>query len=102
MPVRDICQAFSWQVGELGADMGDLVVVSQSKKALDDEKMGKIADEALSELGPSEAQLAADSVLMRTDSDKLQYQGETRQMKARGRASRRTRARNGMACNMCR
>lgn len=84
VPVRDICQAFSWQVGELGADMGDLVVISQSKKALDDEKMGKIADEALSELGPSEAQLAADSVLMRTDSDKLQYQGETRQMKEEG------------------
>src|SRR5699024_9918963 len=32
VPVRDICQSFSWQVGELGADMGDLVVVSQSKK----------------------------------------------------------------------
>lgn len=84
VPVRDICQTFSWQVGELGADMGDLVVVSQSKKALDDEKMGKIADEALAELGPSEAQLAADSVIMRTDSDKLQYQGETRQMKEEG------------------
>lgn len=84
VPVRDICQVFSWQVGELGADMGDLVVVSQSKKALDDEKMGKIADEALAELGPSEAQLAADSVIMRTDSDKLQYQGEVRQMKEEG------------------
>lgn len=84
VPVRDICQLFSWQVGELGADMGDLVVVSQSKKTLDDEKLGKIADEALSELGPSEAQLASDSVLMRTDSDKLQYQGEVRQMKEEG------------------
>lgn len=84
VPVRDICQSFSWQVGELGADMGDLVVVSQSKKALDDEKMGKIADEALSELGPSETQLASDSVLMRTDSDKLQYQGQIRQMKQEG------------------
>lgn len=84
VPVRDICQTFSWQVGELGADMGDLVVVSQSKKALDDEKMGKIADEALAELGPSETQLAADSVIMRTDSDKLQYQGEVRQMKEEG------------------
>lgn len=86
VPVRDICQLFSWQVGELGADMGDLVVVSQSKKTLDDEKLGKIADEALSELGPSEAQLASDSVLMRTDSDKLQYQGEVRQMKEEGQS----------------
>lgn len=84
VPVRDICQSFSWQVGELGADMGDLVVISQSKKQLDDEKLGKIADEALSELGPSELQLASDSVLMRTDSDKLQYQGELRQMKEAG------------------
>ena len=30
VPVRDVCEAFSWQVGELGADQGDLVVVSQS------------------------------------------------------------------------
>lgn len=85
VPVRDICQAFSWQVGELGADMGDLIVVSQFQKTLDDEKMGEIADEALAELGPSEAQLAADSVIMRTDSDKLQYQGEVRQMKEQGK-----------------
>nr|WP_297274854.1 polysaccharide deacetylase family protein [uncultured Agathobaculum sp.] len=84
VPVRDICQSFSWQVGELGADMGDLVVVSQSKKTLDDERLGKIADEALAELGPSETQLTSDSVLMRTDSDKLQYQGEIRQMKEEG------------------
>lgn len=86
VPVHDICQLFSWQVGELGADMGDLVVISQSKKTLDDEKLGKIADEALSELGPSEAQLASDSVLMRTDSDKLQFQGEVRQMKEAGQS----------------
>lgn len=84
VPVRDICQSFSWQVGELGADMGDLVVVSQSKKTLDDERLGKIADEALAELGPSETQLTSDSVLMRTDSDKLQYQGEIHQMKEEG------------------
>ncbi|HIX89694.1 MAG TPA: polysaccharide deacetylase family protein [Candidatus Agathobaculum pullicola] len=84
VPVHDICQLFSWQVGELGVDMGDLVVVSQSQKTLDDEKLGKIADEALSELGPSEKQLASDSVLMRTNSDKLQYQGAVRQMKEKG------------------
>lgn len=84
VPVRDICQAFSWQVGELDANMGDLVVVSQSKKELDDERMGKIADEALVELGPSEQQLASDSVLMRTGSDKLQYQGDVLQMKEDG------------------
>lgn len=85
VPVRDICQVFSWQVGELGADKGDLIVVSQFQKTLDDEKMGEIADEALAELGPSEAQLAVDSVIMRTDSDKLQYQGEIRQMKEQGK-----------------
>lgn len=84
VPVRDICQAFSWQVGELDANMGDLIVVSQSKKELDDERMGKIADEALAELGPSEQQLASDSVLMRTGSDKLQYQGQVQQMKEEG------------------
>lgn len=84
VPVHDICQLFSWQVGELGVDMGDLVVVSQSQKTLDDEKLGKIADEALAELGPSEKQLASDSVLMRTNSDKLQYQGAVRQMKEKG------------------
>ncbi|WP_125114774.1 polysaccharide deacetylase family protein [Agathobaculum sp. Marseille-P7918] len=84
VPVRDICQAFSWQVGELDANMGDLVVVSQSKKELDDERLGKIADEALAELGPSEQQLASDSVLMRTGSDKLQYQGDVLQMKEDG------------------
>ena len=33
VPARDFCQAFSWQVGELGADQGDLLVISQSKKA---------------------------------------------------------------------
>ena len=84
VPVRDICQAFGWQVGELGADMGDLVVISQSKKDLDDERLGKVADEALNVLGPSEQQLVSGSVLMRTDSDKLQYQGEVRQMTEQG------------------
>ena len=51
-PVRDICEAFSWQVGELGADQGDLVVVSQSKKELDEKRLGKIAEKALKVLGP--------------------------------------------------
>ena len=61
-PVRDICEAFSWQVGELGADQGDLVVVSQSKKELDEKRLGKIAEKALKVLGPSEQQVTAGSI----------------------------------------
>nr|WP_295944515.1 polysaccharide deacetylase family protein [uncultured Agathobaculum sp.] len=79
-PVRDICEAFSWQVGELGADQGDLVVVSQSKKELDEKRLGKIAEKALKVLGPSEQQVTAGSIIMRTDSDKLVADGENRQM----------------------
>ncbi len=79
-PVRDICEAFSWQVGELGADQGDLVVVSQSKKELDEKRLGKIAEKALKVLGPSEQQVTVGSIIMRTDSDKLVADGENRQM----------------------
>jgi len=79
-PVRDICEALSWQVGELGADQGDLVVVSQSKKELDEKRLGKIAEKALKVLGPSEQQVTAGSIIMRTDSDKLVADGENRQM----------------------
>ena len=71
VPVLDVCQAFSWQVGEVGAEQGDLIIVSQSKKALDDKKMSKITEEALKVLGPSESQVVTGSILMRTDSDKL-------------------------------
>lgn len=79
-PVRDICEAFSWQVGELGADQGDLVVVSQSKKELDEKRLGKIAEKVLKVLGPSEQQVTVGSIIMRTDSDKLVADGENRQM----------------------
>lgn len=82
VPVGEIGRLFSWQVGELGADKGDLIVVSQSKKALDDEKLSEIASDAVSLLGPSRQQLDAGSVLMRTGSDKLQYGGEVRRMQA--------------------
>lgn len=80
VPVRDICQAFSWQVGELGEDQGDLVIVSQTKKELDDKKTGKIAEEALDVLGPSKKQTVSGSVLMRTDSDKLVADGQSKEM----------------------
>lgn len=80
VPVRDFCTALSWQSSELGADQGDLIVISQSKKPLDEDKIGKAAEEALAVLGPSEQQLAATSVLLRADSDKLLSAGETVQM----------------------
>ena len=80
VPVRDVCEAFSWQVGELGADQGDLVVVSQSKKALDEKKLGKIAEKALEVLGPSEQQVSAGSIVMRTDSDKVVAGGQNHSM----------------------
>lgn len=80
VPVRDVCQAFSWQVSELGAEQGDLVVISQSKKELDDKKLSRIAQDALDVLGPSKQQVTEGSVIMRTDSDKLVMNGESRQM----------------------
>lgn len=80
VPARDFCQAFSWQVGELGADQGDLLVISQSKKELDEKKLGKIAEDALAVLGPSKQQLETGSIIMRTDSDKLVSSGENRKM----------------------
>ena len=80
VPVKDVCQAFTWQVGEVGEDQGDLVIISQSKKELDEVKTGKIAAEALAVLGPSEKQVTTGSVVMRTDSDKLIADGEAREM----------------------
>ncbi len=81
VPAGDVCSAFFWQVNDLGVDNGDLLIISQSDKALSEEKINKLAGEALEQLGPSEKQLDADSVLLRKDSDKLLYGGEARVMK---------------------
>ncbi|MFR4415758.1 MAG: hypothetical protein ACLT4C_11310 [Butyricicoccus sp.] len=32
-PVKDICQALSWQTGEVAAENGDLIIISQAKKS---------------------------------------------------------------------
>ncbi len=53
-PVKDICQALSWQTGEVAAENGDLIIISQAKKALTDKKIGEITDKALKVLGPAE------------------------------------------------
>lgn len=82
VPAGDVCSAFFWQVNDLGVDNGDLLIISQSDKALSEEKINKLAGEALEQLGPSEKQLDADSVLLRKDSDKLLYGGEARVMKS--------------------
>lgn len=81
VPAGDVCSAFFWQVNDLGVENGDLLIISQSDKALSEEKINKLAGEALEQLGPSEKQLDADSVLLRKDSDKLLYGGEARVMK---------------------
>ncbi|MDO4270782.1 MAG: polysaccharide deacetylase family protein [Eubacteriales bacterium] len=85
VPVRDFCQALSCKVSELGDDQGNLIVISRSKKELGDDKLGKIADDALKLLGPSRQQVLAGSVLMRVESDKLIAGGETKQMKEEGK-----------------
>lgn len=80
VPVREICEALSWKTGTLDATKGDLIVVSKSKKELDDEKLTKIAEEALPKLGPSRQQVVDGSVLLRVDSDKLLLSGEAKSM----------------------
>ncbi|MDY3618475.1 polysaccharide deacetylase family protein [Agathobaculum sp.] len=80
VPVRDICEALSWQVGAVEAGKGHLVIVSKSKKALDDDKIAKISEKALEVLGPSRQQVLDGSVLMRTESDKLLQAGELKTM----------------------
>ena len=80
VPAADVCRAFSWQVSEVPAEQGDLLIISQSKKELDEDRTGKITVEALELLGPSEQQLTTGSVLMRTDSDKLVANGQASEM----------------------
>ena len=63
-PVKDICQALSWQTGEVAAENGDLIIISQAKKALTDKKIGEITDDALKVLGPAEGQVMSGSIVM--------------------------------------
>ena len=79
-PVKDICQALSWQTGEVAAENGDLIIISQAKKALTDKKIGEITDKALEVLGPAEGQVMSGSVVMRVGSDQLLYEGSTKHM----------------------
>ena len=81
VPVQDVCGMLPCQVSSTEAAQGDLLIIVRSNKTLDEQAIGKIADEALKTLGPSEAQLDSGSVLMRTDSDKLLYNGQVHQMK---------------------
>lgn len=71
VPVRDLCQAFSWQLSELDAAQGDLVLVVRSKEPLDEKKRESAAAQALAVLGPSMEQLRTGSIVMRVESDKL-------------------------------
>ena len=80
VPVADVCKAFSWQVNEVGEDQGDLAIISQSKKELDEKKLSKVTEEAIEVLGPSEKQVLTGSVLMRTDSDKLVADGQNKEI----------------------
>lgn len=84
-PVKDICQALSWQTGEVAAENGDLIIISQAKKALTDKKIGEITDKALKVLGPAEGQVMSGSIVMRTGSDQLLYEGSTKHMVEEGK-----------------
>ena len=84
-PVKDICQALSWQTGEVAAENGDLIIISQAKKALTDKKIGEITDKALEVLGPAEGQVTSGSIVMRVGSDQLLYEGSTKHMVEEGK-----------------
>ena len=79
-PLKDLCQALSWQTGEVAAEDGDLFIISQSKKALTDDKISSLKDKTLALLGPSETQVMNGSVLMRVGSDHLLYEGTNKHM----------------------
>ena len=81
VPVRDICEAFSWKVGFVGPEQGHMIVVSKSKKDLAEDAVKAAAAEALTVLGPSRQQLMDGSVLMRVDSDKLYMNDKSESMK---------------------
>ena len=71
-PVKDICQALSWQTGEVAAENGDLII-------------GEITEQARKGLGPAEGQVMSGSVVMRVGSDQLLYEGSTKHMVEEGK-----------------
>lgn len=85
VPVRDICEALSWQVGFVEEGKGHLIIISKSKKELTEDKIGKAADGALPLLGPSRQQVLDGGVIMRVESDKLLTNGAAVQMKEEGK-----------------
>lgn len=83
LPVESACAALGgWQSQVLDAASGDFILLSSGKKPLSEKKAAKLTQKALTALGPSQAQLAADSILLRVDSDKLARAGETLTMQA--------------------
>ncbi len=84
VPVRDLCKALEWQESELPQDQGNFVIVTRSKKALDDKKLGKISEEALEALGPSRSQMEDGLIMMKVDSDKMIVNGKSVQMSRDG------------------
>lgn len=81
-PIADICETLSWKYEVVAPEDGDLVIVVKSKKDVESDKMSKIKEKALAELGPSRQQTVNGSIIMRVDSDKMSMQGETKTMKA--------------------
>ena len=81
VPAQGVCGMLLCQASTTDAAHGDLLVIVRTDKALDEQAVGKITDEALQVLGPSEAQLDTGSMLMRTDSDKVLNGGQVQQMK---------------------
>ncbi len=84
VPVRDLCKALEWQESELPQDQGNFVIVTRSKKALSDKKLGKISEEALEALGPARSQVEDGLIMMKVDSDKIIIDGKSVQMSRDG------------------
>ncbi len=84
VPVRDLCKALEWQESELPQDQGNFVIVTRSKKALNDKKLGQISEEALEALGPALPQVEDGLIMMKVDSDKMIVDGKSVQMSRDG------------------
>ncbi len=84
LPLRDFCKALSWQESELPQDQGDFVIVSRSKKALNDKKVAKLSKEAMDVLGPARSQIVSGCIILKTNSDKLMVENKSVQMKRDG------------------
>lgn len=85
VPARDFCEAFSWQVDELSAEQGGLLIITKSKKALSEKNLQAAASDAIATLGPSRQQLLDGSVVMRVQSDKVLANGASAQMSGEGK-----------------